>query len=179
LGNGTKIDSATPVDVAETQSVVAIGMGNNFSCAVVVNGKVKCWGDNRKGQLGNGTGKEALIPVETKGITSAIKVDGGSLHACALLRQGTVNCWGLNQAGQLGYQPQDDPAGPAHQQGISTPDEVITLRSARDVAVGLLHNCSLEEQRAVKCWGANTNGGYFTTRVAASTITPIEIKVGP
>jgi alpha-tubulin suppressor-like RCC1 family protein len=154
-------------------------MGNNFSCAVVVNGKVKCWGDNRKGQLGNGTSKEAVVPVETKGITSAIKVDGGSLHACALLRQGTVNCWGLNQAGQLGFNTQEDPTRPVHEQGIFPPDEVIALRSTRDVAIGLMHSCALEDERAVKCWGSNTNGGYFTTRVAASTITPINIKVIP
>ena len=117
--------------------------------------------------------------METTGITSAIKVDGGSLHACALLRQGTVNCWGLNQAGQLGYATQDDPTRPVHEQGISTPDEVRGLRSVRDVAVGLMHNCSLEEKSTVKCWGGNTNGGYFTTRVSASTTMPIEIKVIP
>jgi len=168
-----------PVDVAGVQSATAIGMGNNFSCAVIANGRVKCWGDNRKGQLGIGTSEEALIPVETKGITSAIKIDAGSLHACALLRQGTVNCWGLNQGGQLGYATQDDPKRPVHEQDISIPDEVRGLRSVRDVAVGLLHSCSLEEQSAVKCWGGNTNGGYFTTRVGASTATPIDVKVIP
>jgi alpha-tubulin suppressor-like RCC1 family protein len=159
--------------------VTAIGTGNSFSCAVIATGKVKCWGDNRKGQLGNGTSKGALVPVEVKDITSAIKVDGGSLHACTLLRQGLVNCWGFNQVGQLGYTTQDDPSRPVQEQGISAPDEVRGLRSVSALAVGLMHSCSLEEKSMVKCWGGNTNGGYFTTRVAASTITPIDVKVVP
>jgi hypothetical protein len=31
----------------------------------------------------------------------------------------------------------------------------------------------------VKCWGGNTNGGYFTAMVGTSTTMPIEIKVVP
>ena len=84
--------------------------------------------------------------METTGITSAIKVDGGSLHACALLRQGTVNCWGVNQAGQLGYATQDDLTRPVHEQGISAPDEVRGPRSARDVAVWLMHTVRLKRR---------------------------------
>ena len=179
LGNGTKIDAPTPVDVAGLQSVAAIGTGNNFTCAVITNGSIKCWGDNRQGQLGDGTSKEALVPAETKGITSAIKVDGGSLHACAVLREGTVNCWGFNQVGQLGPRIPDDPTSPAHEQGILIPDEVLGLRSAHDVATGLMHSCALEDKSAVKCWGGNINGGYFTTEVGVSTSKPIDIKVVP
>jgi alpha-tubulin suppressor-like RCC1 family protein len=179
LGNGTKIDALVPVDVTGLQSVAAIGTGNNFSCAVITSGKVQCWGDNRQGQLGNGTREGALVPAETKGVTSAQKIHGGSLHACAVLRQGTVNCWGANQVGQLGYNTQDDPARPAQEQGVPTPDEVMGLRSARDVATGLMHSCALEDKKSVKCWGGNTNGGYFTTMVGTSTTTPIDIKVVP
>jgi len=179
LGNGTKIDALVPVDVVGLQSVAAIGTGNNFSCAVITSGRVKCWGDNRQGQLGNGTSKEALVPEEAKGISSAIKVDGGSLHACALLRQGTVNCWGFNQTGQLGYSTRDDTTRPVHEQGIFVPDEVIGLRSAREVTTGLMHSCALEDRTTVKCWGGNTNGGYFTAMVGTSTTMPIDIKVVP
>jgi hypothetical protein len=59
------------------------------------------------------------------------------------------------------------------------PDEVRGLRSVRAVAAGLMHNCALAETSAVKCWGGNTNGGYFTTRAGASTTTPIDVKVVP
>ncbi|MGH7184337.1 MAG: RCC1 domain-containing protein, partial [Nitrospiraceae bacterium] len=179
LGDGTKTDALVPVDVAGLQSVAAIGTGNNFSCAVMTSGRVKCWGDNRQGQLGNGTSKEALVPEEAKGISSAIKVDGGSLHACALLRQGTVNCWGFNQTGQLGYSTRDDTTRPVHEQGIFVPDEVIGVRSAHEVTTGLMHSCALEDRSTVKCWGGNTNGGYFTAMVGTSTTVPIDVKVVP
>ena len=167
-----------PVDVTGLQSVRAIGTGGKFSCAVVT-GRIKCWGDNSIGQLGNGTREDTQLPVETRGISSAEKVDGGSFHTCALLHEGIIKCWGINYGGQLGNGTEDDLTRPVEERSVNLPVEVIGIKSARDVTTGLVHSCALEGKTTVKCWGANINGGYFSTEVGLSTSKPIVIKVIP
>jgi alpha-tubulin suppressor-like RCC1 family protein len=38
----------------------------SYACAIVQNGKVKCWGRNSHGQLGDGTNEDSSVPVQVK-----------------------------------------------------------------------------------------------------------------
>ena len=40
--------------VAGVTGATSIATGGGHSCAVIAEGKVQCWGDNRDGELGNG-----------------------------------------------------------------------------------------------------------------------------
>src|SRR6266508_615734 len=52
LGDGTFFQSLFPVEVAGLSSgVLAIAAGDDFSCALIASGSVKCWGFNGNGQL--------------------------------------------------------------------------------------------------------------------------------
>jgi hypothetical protein len=69
LGNGTTVDSETPVNVVGLSSgMSAIGTGGFHSCAVSRAGALKCWGDNGAGDLGDGTMVRRLRPVDVFGI---------------------------------------------------------------------------------------------------------------
>jgi alpha-tubulin suppressor-like RCC1 family protein len=54
LGDGTNLPSFIPVDVDGcTSGVVEIASGGGHVCALMADGKVKCWGDGSAGQLGD------------------------------------------------------------------------------------------------------------------------------
>ena len=72
LGDGTRTNRATPVDVAGFSSqVTAISAGYQHTCALTVSGAVQCWGLNDWGQLGNGMTTNRLTPVDVVGFGEA------------------------------------------------------------------------------------------------------------
>jgi alpha-tubulin suppressor-like RCC1 family protein len=113
LGDGTTSSSYdTTVTVLDITTAKSIDLGSSHSCAVLTDGKVKCWGDNYYGQLGDGTTTDRSTPVEVSGITSATSVVLGDDHSCAVLTDETVKCWGDNSAGELGDGTETDRATP-------------------------------------------------------------------
>jgi alpha-tubulin suppressor-like RCC1 family protein len=55
LGDGTTTDRLVPTAVSTTEVFVAIGAGDNFTCAMTPQLKGFCWGTNAQGELGNGS----------------------------------------------------------------------------------------------------------------------------
>lgn len=140
--------------VAGLESVTSITAGSAHTCAVSSTNKVRCWGDNAKGQLGNGTILDKVVPTLVPGMVAA-SLTAGDAHTCALGSDASIRCWGDNAKGQLG-----DGTVVAK----STPT-VITGQTAREVVAGAAHTCSIFDAGAlgtaddsVRCWGANALG---------------------
>jgi alpha-tubulin suppressor-like RCC1 family protein len=161
LGDGTRIDRTTPVDVLGLSSGVAsIAAGGDnaysygHSCAVTEVGGVKCWGSNEYGQLGDGTTLDQLTPVEVNGLTSGVaQVSAGWHHSCALTQSGGVKCWGDNELSQLGDGTNIERWTPVDVAGLTN--------GVAEVAAGSSHTCALMDQSqgaGVKCWGHNHYG---------------------
>lgn len=97
--------ATTPVDVPGLGGPAkAIAAGYGFTCALLADGTVRCWGDNAYVQSGRNNSSPSSPPAAGPviGITDAIAISAGSAHACAVLDGGYVNCWGLGEGVQHG-----------------------------------------------------------------------------
>lgn len=177
IGDDEVPGSMPPVDVGK--KVTAVGAGYGTTCALLEDGKIRCWGGNMDGQLGQGhtwnIGDDEVpssIPAVNFGgttVVTQIAVNGG--HICALLSVGNARCWGRNDHGQLGY---------GNTESIGDDDVPLTVGTIQaggtvtQIAGGFDHTCALFEGGSVKCWGANSSGqlGYSTTSDRGDTQTP-------
>jgi len=158
--------ASLPVEVSGVTNAKQVSVGYEHTCSVLIDGKIKCWGNGRNGQLGNGTTIDSLAPVEVSGITNATQVSAGYDHTCALLSGGEVKCWGNGASGQLGT---------GGTEASAIPVAVIGITTAIQIGAGYGHTCALLSGGEVKCWGFNFDGqlGDGTT-VGRST--PVDVN---
>ena len=172
LGNGTTIDSPSPVFVVGIDNATAISLGetgdpfSDHSCAVLADATVKCWGDNFDGQVYNFPFRRPYTPtpITVSGITNATAVAAGGDDTCARLADGTIKCWGDNGVGQLGS---------GTTTGSPTPVTVTGVITATAIAAGLVHSCARLTDGTIKCWGYNLYGqlGNGTTTNSSTPVT--------
>lgn len=146
---------------------VEIAPGGDHTCALTVDGGVKCWGANDWGQLGDGTLIDKNLPIDVIGLsTGVISISAGDDHTCAVTSSNAVKCWGGNYLGQLGD-------GTTTKQ--STPVDVVDLSSGVSaISLGLYHSCALTVSGGVKCWGSN-NYGQLGDGTTSQKNTPVEV----
>jgi alpha-tubulin suppressor-like RCC1 family protein len=156
-----------PVNVNSLTGAVAIAASYGHTCALLSNATLKCWGENREGQLGNGTTANpgTAQPVTVSGISGATAVATGAYHTCALLNTGTVRCWGRNHQGQLGN-------GTAT--SSSLPVTVSGLSGVAKISGGGVHTCAVLTDGTMRCWGENVFGQLGTGSTATS-YTPVQV----
>ena len=157
VGNGSHggIGSTIPMPVLNINNAIQVSSGFDYSCALLSEGIIKCWGGNYNGQLGDGNfNVEAQpVPVKVVEIDNAIQVDTGVGHTCALLSDKTVKCWGQMAFGEvvaLGI----DLGGSAS----ATPVTVSGVSNVVQISTAHSHNCAVIADGSVKCWGTNQDG---------------------
>lgn len=137
---GHEIDSGRlALEVAAT----GIALGLSYSCAVLVDGRVKCWG-----AAGPPDGTY-WAPQAVPGLASVTQIASGNAHLCALLDSGIVKCLGENADGELGDGGTDSSATP-----VLVPD----VLNVSQLAAGARHTCALIAGGSVLCWGSNSAG---------------------
>lgn len=83
--------------------VLSVGVGDRYSCAVLDDRRVYCWGSNINGRLGDGTDEPRRAdPAPVVGVEGADAVFLGPITACARLTDGSARCWGDNNPTRVG-----------------------------------------------------------------------------
>lgn len=102
LGDGTQSLSMSFKLVADLSGkAIDLAVSQENICALLIDGSVSCWGNNRFGSLGNGKTKEevsfATSPHPVLGLTEKlIKISAsGGYHTCGISESGSVYCWGM------------------------------------------------------------------------------------
>lgn len=155
LGDDVGETPALLGDVPLDGHVIYISTGYYNTCALLMNGEVRCWGSF-------GTGTTGYVnPANSRNL----EIDGnvktlatGFKHTCVLLENGAVKCWSGDGTlaegpllGELGYNHKHD-VGAKDAPDVFIGGKVIQLSSKRN------HNCALLENKKVRCWGANFMG---------------------
>ena len=153
LGNGTTTAQAATVTVvnangvAPLSGVTALAAGDAFTCALMQDATLLCWGANADCQLGLPTATQrALLPV-TASVRDVSSLSAGGQHACAVLSSGKAVCWGRNDFGQVGA-----PAGGCRANPVELP-----LAHVLSVGAGRTHSCAVDDI-GLWCWGDDSLG---------------------
>ena len=152
-------DPATPTRkpraVGGLAAVKQITTGTRHACALQLDGKVLCWGDDENGLVSGTAGPLAHpVPVEVPGLLRPVdRLVAVSDHQCAILSGNDLYCWGNNEYGQLGVA---NPDGGKHAKSIPRPTH--TLANVVQVGGAEETTCALRTSGEVSCFGRNFSG---------------------
>jgi alpha-tubulin suppressor-like RCC1 family protein len=157
-------DDLPSVYLGAGKTAKAVSAGGAFTCALLNDDSVRCWGYNNYGQLGNGTTDDltTLAGSSTSvnfGGKTPKSIHAGHLHACAIMTDGSAMCWGYGNDGQLGQGGSNTsinhtPLAVAFPSGSI----VKSLEASNSSTCASLDNSTTN----VWCWGSGVNGssGY-------------------
>lgn len=172
-------DDETPAsagDVSVGGEVVAVSAGEETTCVRLVDGGLRCWGDNFSGAIGLPGIKVAgddelpssLPQVEVGG--KVLDVAAGGFRTCVLLEDGAVRCFGDNVYAALGTSAAPAICGDNNPCNVDplccigddeTPDSFPSVNVGDDVialaGTGYGH-CALLASGGMRCWGNNRFG---------------------
>jgi alpha-tubulin suppressor-like RCC1 family protein len=171
--------------ITTSNPAVAIGAGEFFTCALLTDDTVKCWGHNGFGQLGDGTKVDRSTPAAVVGLPApaehpVVALTVGYSHACVLLHdlandELTTRCWGGNVFGQLGHKTPDGDDEDDFMDPSTTPLEVQydtdsnplaedlqKLSGVTAISAGQFHTCALVAGGNGRCWGQGGRGQLGT-----------------
>jgi alpha-tubulin suppressor-like RCC1 family protein len=152
------IDWDATVDVEfppATKLTGAIGLaaGDSYSCALLMGGKVLCWGEGTF--LGRNAANGAAAPgyvldstgAQLEGVT---RIEGGAVHVCALREGGAVACWGYYDQGALGV-----PASSSTTYAVTVPGLSDVLAVEAGGSFYDPFSCAIRADETVVCWGSH------------------------
>lgn len=169
IGDDETVVDLPAVSVGTDRSVSAISAGDTFTCAILDDATLKCWGKNDYGQLGLGDNVDRGDTVSSMGDNlplvdlgdgrTARSVTTGSRFACVILDNEDVKCWGDGTYGRLGSGDELVHGDGAGEMGNNlVPIDLGTGRVPRQISAGRYHACALFRDGSVKCWGRNQYG---------------------
>ena len=148
-------------DVGSGLTFTEVAAGEDFTCALLSDASVKCWGVNeylgsQEGLADSGAKGDGYLEMGSGvsaadlGSWNATSISAGDTHACSIVNNGSSDslvCWGGNLQGQLGLGntdtigDDDDLVGePGHLPHVDLPNRGVGLSQ---VSAGSEHTCVL------------------------------------
>lgn len=170
------VDSGGDARPGNPLTVESIALGEQHTCALLGDGRVKCWGDNYSGELGFKTTATCPVPARNgamkpcsetpkyvDGLANAVGIALQSARSYAWLKDGTAWRWGADEL----------------QSAASvSPVAIAGLANVAQVAAGVAFACARLVNgtvSTVSCWGANNNGNLGDGTTIKRT-TPAAVK---
>lgn len=158
LGDGTEIDSETPVKVNGLSKIKRIAASSGGHClALNTDGKVWAWGNNSYGQLGNGSKGTILTPVMIDKLTEIEDIAVGYNFSAALEKEGNVWTWGNTES--------------------NSPEKVKDLNNIIDIVAGQDHLLALKNDGTVWTWGHFENMPVYRGQLNKGVEPTVPVKV--
>ena len=153
VGTGGNTESVTePTRVGGLNSVRSIAVGDYHSCAVLADGRVKCWGKNQSGELGIGNIINQNTPMVMQGVEDAQAVACGHQRTCVLFNGGDMRCSGLGLDGALG-------TGELSNRVTATANVLVDGQvTLMGYGPGSESNAALDHDNRIFVWGKNHLG---------------------
>lgn len=135
-------------DATSLNALTAIDGGFDYSCGLISNGTVTCWGSGANYVRW----QQPQTPTPVPYLTSATSIATGGGHACAIVSGGGVKCWGGDRKGQLGNGVSSIASAiPVDVLGLNGPATQISAYALGENTCALVGGL-------VKCWGDNFRG---------------------
>lgn len=170
LGDGvSRNEFPAPVDVAALgpgSGATGVAAGQQHACAVV-DGSMRCWGDNGDSQLANGSlgnyHRYPQIALDDGSGATAVATGTGSdgFGATCAVVAGSAYCWGSDNEGLLGDGLNNIPRG--------THEPRFVADSVTAISVGGDHACAIIAG-AVRCWGDQSGGKLGNGSASSSSV---------
>lgn len=163
-------DRGAPEAVVLPERAAQVYAAGWLACALLIDGKLFCWGDNQYRQIRNTPGIIGYNrPVQVKLSFVPRKIVTLGQSVCALDTQDQLWCWGARDYSLPGYDP--TMSGDLY---LKQPKKITFPGGAGVTDVGLDYNggCALLSTGDLYCWGQNTDNrlgvlgqSYFVTPV--------------
>ena len=137
------IDAPAAREQPKAQKVV---VGDHFSCALLADATVHCWGRNTEGELGNGTTTDSATPTTVK-LIGVKDIVVGTQHVCALLDDQSVTCWG-----RIYFGKKENLLIPTAVPGVAKVKRLFAVRTA---------SCATLADESLVCWGDIDVSGHL------------------
>ena len=169
-----------PVPVAGLANAVSVSSGSTYTCVLLSDATVSCWGGNLYGELGQGSISGANpVPRTVPGLAGALQVSTGRFHACARMQDSTAKCWGSNRVGQLGNGASGTAGlGPVPVSGLTGVTQISagTGYSNFGSEDGWEHSCATLSSGAGVCWGSGDWGKLGDSSANIDRTTPVRVR---
>ena len=159
LGRGTISDrEVLPAPIPAFGGVVALAVGEGFSCARRRDGSVWCWGELPGSRRLFEHRPARTSPEPVPGLVGVTALVAAGRNACALDSSRHVLCWGDNAEGQVG-----DGTRAVRPQPVPVP---LDFDDAAGVALSTWRTCAWSRSGDVTCWGLPFDGSGAERRTA-------------